>query len=60
MAHIRCQVSDGMCHVSGVTIITLKKYKEVEIVGGGSVINWAHPSSLWCNALFGSGVKTKI
>ena len=49
---VMCHVSCVMCHVSRVTSHTKKKKKKkdkvVKLVGGGSVINRAIPSSLLC------------
>ena len=47
---VMCKVSHVMCHVSHVTSHVSHfwfffVYKEVELVGGGSVINGAYPSS---------------
>ena len=46
MLGVRCQVSGVICQVSGVTCQQTflgEGDKEVELVGGGSVINGAYP-----------------
>ena len=45
VSHVRCHVSGVRCQVSNIIIISFV-YKVVELVGGGSVINGAYPSSL--------------
>ena len=45
VSHVMCHMSCVTCHVSGVIIIYFF-LKEVKLVGGGSFINGATPSSL--------------
>ena len=45
VSHVTCQVAGVMCHVSHYIYIYFF-YKEVELVGGGSVINEAFPVQL--------------
>ena len=53
MSHVMCQLSRVRCHVSGVTcnhffLFFFSSFfidKVLELVGGGSVINGANPSS---------------
>ena len=50
MCHISgvtCHVAGGRCHVSCVTFLLFLLDKEVELVGGGSVINGSTPSSYY-------------
>ena len=43
VSHVRCQVSGGRCHVSYISFFF---DNVVELVGDGSIINGATPSSL--------------
>ena len=45
MSRVRCHMSHVTCHLSHVTYIFF--YKVVKLVGGGSVIDGATPSSLY-------------
>ena len=47
VSHVRCQVSHVTCEMSLFSIFFF--YKEVELVGGGSVINGAYPDILKVN-----------
>ena len=43
-SHVLCHMSHATCHMSYVMCTCQVRKKMVELVGGGSVINWAYPA----------------
>ena len=60
MSHITCPVSRVMCHMIRVTchmscvtcnLVLFIFYKVLKLIGGGSVVNGAYPSSFQVKAM---------